>query len=101
MKASELKRILERIKDDHEVMIAITLPYTTVGARPMVAVKHAYLGFDWEAGKFILAPDEELTPANREFAAQMKKMQDDLGWAKYENRNLKAEIKKLKQKLEV
>jgi len=26
-------------------------------------------------------------------------MQDDLGWAKYENRNLKAEIKKLKKQL--
>jgi hypothetical protein len=29
----------------------------------------------------------------------MRKMQDDLGWAKYENRGLKAEIKKLKKQI--
>ena len=96
MKAMELKQKLEYVKDDVEIMVAIKLPYTTVGAIPMVPVKHAYNGFDWENGKFILTPEETLTPADRDFATQMKKMQDDLGWAKLENRNLKAEIKKLK-----
>ena len=98
MKVSELKHILQYAKDDDEVMISIKLPYVTVGARPMVAVKSAGSGFDWEHGKFILNPEENLTPADRDFAAQMKKWQDDLGWAQYENRNLKAEVKKLKAK---
>ena len=97
MKAEQLKQMLERVKDDDEVMIAIKLPFSTVGAIPMVPVKHAWKGFDWENGKFIITPEEELTPAERDFAAQMKKMQDELGWAKYENRNLKAEIKKLRK----
>lgn len=98
MKASELKQKLERVKDDDDVMIAIKLPYTTVGAIPMVPVKQAYNGFDWENGKFIITPEEDLTPAGRDFAALMKQMQEDLGWAKYENRNLKAEINKLRKR---
>ena len=97
MKASELKQKLEHVKDDVEVMVAIKLPFSTVGAIPMVPIKHAYNGFDWESGKFIIIPEETLTPADRDFASQMKKMQDELGWVKYENRNLKAEIKMLKK----
>jgi hypothetical protein len=99
MKVEDLKVALQYAKDDSEVMIAIKLPYATVGAIPMVAVKSAMNGFDWENGKFIMRPEEELTPADRDFAKQMKEMQDKLGWAEYENRNLKAEVKKLQAKL--
>ncbi len=77
----------------------IKLPYTTVGSLPMVPVKSINMGFDWEAGKFIIAPEEDLTPSNRDFAKQMKEMQDRAGWVDYENRNLKAEIKRLKKQL--
>jgi len=104
VKLSELHRIVNLYHrdghyEDPEVMIMIKLPYATVGSRPMVPVKSINMGFDWEAGKFIIAPEEELTPSDRDFAEQMRKMQDDLGWAKYENRNLKAEIKRLKKQL--
>jgi len=98
MKVSELKRILEHVRDENEIMIAIKLPYSTVGAIPMVAVKTAQNGFDWENGKFILRAEEELSPANRDFAQQMRDMQEQLGWAEYEKRNLRAEIKKLNKK---
>lgn len=101
MKVSELKAILEHTKDDSEVMVAIKLPYATVGAIPMVSIKSASNGFDWEHGKFILRPEEQLTPADRDFAAQMKAMQDKWGWADYENRNLKAENKKLRKRLNI
>jgi len=104
MKSSELYQILQRRQEmiaerphlDEEVMISIKLPYTTVGAIPMVAVKSATSGFDWEQGKFILRPVEELQPADRDLEAQFKKLQKDYGWLDYENRNLKAEIKRLK-----
>jgi len=106
MKLSELHRLVnahhreERmVREDPEVVIQIKLPYSTVGARPTAKIKHIGMGFDWDAGKFIITPEENLTPADRDFAEQMKKMQDDLGWAKYENRGLKAEIKKLKKQL--
>ena len=106
MKLSELHRLVnahhreERmVREDPEVAIEIKLPYSTVGARPTAKIKHIGMGFDWDAGKFIITPEENLTPADRDFAEQMKKMQDDLGWTKNENRALKAEIKKLKKQL--
>jgi len=40
--------------------------------------------------------EEELTPADRDFAETMKHLQDKVGWLEYENRNLKSENKKLK-----
>jgi hypothetical protein len=107
MKLRELKALVDRAVEtsqdyeDHEVVIAVKLPYATVGAIPMVAVKSVNKGFDWENGKFILTPEENLTPADRDFAETMKKLQDKVGWAEYENRNLKAEIKRLKKQLGV
>jgi hypothetical protein len=107
MKLRELKRLVDlavetsRDYEDHEVVIAVKLPYTTVGAIPMVAVKSVNKGFDWENGRYIIRAEEELTPADRDFATQMKKMQEGLGWKELENRRLKAEIKKLKQQIGV
>jgi len=101
MKVSELKRSLERSKDDDNVMIAIKLPYVTVGAIPMTAVKHAFNGFDWENGNFILTPEELLTPTDRDFDSQMREMQRVTDLVQYENRGLKAEIKRLKKQLKV
>jgi hypothetical protein len=107
MKLSELHRLInvyhneERmVREDPEVVIQVKLPYSTVGGQPTVPVKFISMGFDWDAGKFMIAPEENLTPADRDFAEKMKKMQEDLGWAKYENRGLKAEIKKLKKQIE-
>jgi hypothetical protein len=104
MKLIELHRLVnvyqERMmREDPEVAIEIKLPYSTVGARPTAKIKHIGMGFDWDAGKFIITPEENLTPADRDFAEQMRKMQDDLGWTKNENRALKAEIKRLKKQL--
>jgi hypothetical protein len=85
------------VREDPEVVIQIKLPYSTVGARPTAKIKHIGMGFDWDAGKFIITPEENLTPADRDFAEQMRKMQDDLGWVKLENHKLKQEIKNLKK----
>ena len=101
MKVSELKQKLEHANDDDSVMIAIKLPFVTVGPIPTTSVKYAFTGFDWEKGKFILTPEENLTPSDREFEAQMKEMQNVLGLVQYENRGLKAEIKKLKKQIGV
>ena len=97
MKVSELKQRLESAKDDDNVMIAIKLPYVTVGAIPMTSVKLAFNGFDWEKGNFILTPEELLTPTDRDFDSQMREMQRVADLVQYENRGLKAEIKKLKK----
>lgn len=103
MKFSELKRLVDLYQhpyNDPEVVIKIKLPYVTVGGLPTVKVKDANMGFDWDAGKFILTPEESLMPSDRDFAKQMTEMQDKLGWAEYENRGLVAEIKRLKKQYE-
>ena len=96
MKVSELRLALNESSDDDEVSILITLPYSTVGRRPMVSIKTAGFGFDWDSGNFILSPTEDLSPSNRDFEKMMREMQERNGWLEYEKRNLKAEIKKLK-----
>jgi hypothetical protein len=103
MKLSELKRLVELYHrdghhEDPEVVIKIKLPYSTVGGQPTVKVKNVQMGFDWDHGKFIITSEEDLTPGDRDFAKQMTEMQERAGWADYENRNLKAEIKRLKKK---
>jgi len=103
MKLSELKRFVDRAleyeRDDPDVVIQIKLPYSTVGARPSVGVKSVQKGFDWDAGKFILTPEEPLTPSDRDFDKQMRDMQERAGWADSENRRLKAELNQLKKKI--
>ncbi len=104
MKFSELKRLVDLYHrdghyEDPEVVIQVKLPYSTVGAQPTVKVKSVQMGFDWDSGKFIIAPEESLTPSDRDFAKQMTEMQERAGWADYENRNLKAEIRRLKKLL--
>jgi len=103
MKLSELKRLVDLYhrdsRDDDEVVIQIKLPYSTVGGSPFVKVKNVYPGFDWDQGKFFIIPEEDVTPSDRGFAKQMQEMQERAGWADYENRNLKAEIRQLKKKL--
>lgn len=103
MKLSELKQFVDRAleyqRDDPQVVIQIRLPYSTVGAQPSVQVKSVHMGFDWDQGKFIFTPEEELTPSDRDFAKQMRDMQERAGWADSENRNLKAEIRRLQKKI--
>ena len=106
MKFSELKRLVDLYHrdghyEDPEVVIQIKLPYSTVGGMPTVKVKNIHMGFDWDHGKFIIAPEEDLTPSDRDFAKQMTELQERAGWADYENRNLKAEIRRLKKQLKV
>lgn len=101
MKVSDLKRVLERSNDDDNVMIAIKLPYVTVGAIPMTSAKLAYNGFDWEKGNLVITPEELLTPTDRDFDSQMREMQRVTDLLDYENRGLKAEIKRLKKQLKV
>ncbi len=99
MKVEDLRNALQYAKDGDEVTIAVKLPYATVGSIPLVAVKSAMCGFDWESGKFILHAFEPLTPADRDFDAQFREVQKKNGWLEYEKANLQAEVKRLKAKL--
>jgi hypothetical protein len=91
--------LTDESKLDEEVVVVVRLPYSTVGGRPNVKVKYVGSGFDWDSGKFEIITEEELQPADRDFGEKFRKVVDDLGWAQYENRNLKAEVKKLRKQL--
>jgi hypothetical protein len=103
MKLSELKLFVDQhlqyTIEDPRVVIQIKLPYSTVGAQPTVEVKSVNMGFDWDDGKFILTPEEQLTPSDRDFAKQMREMQESAIHADRENRSLKAELNQLKKKI--
>ncbi len=105
MKLSEFKMLLERhsqhIKeyDDPEVVIPVKMPFSTVGGTPCIAVKAMSRGSDWDHGKFMIYPEERLSKPNDDFHKQFKDLQDKYGWAQYENRNLKGEIKKLQNQI--
>lgn len=106
MKLSELKHLVDLYHrdgyyEDPEVVIKIKLPYSTVGGQPTVKVKTINMGFDWDSGKFIVTPEEDLTPSDRDFVKQMTEMQERASLAAYENRNLKSEIRRLKKQLKV
>lgn len=105
MKLRELKQLIDRYVEymrdyeDPEVVVEVKLPYVTVGVSPFVKVKTVQNGFDWDAGKFFIVPEEHLSPSDRDFAKQMTEMQKRAGDADYENRNLKAEIRRLQKKI--
>ena len=85
---------------DFELVIKYKPPFNTVGGTPCVSVKSFQPGFDWNAGKFILVPEQTLTLADAEFEKKFTDLQDKYGWAQYENRNLKADIKKLQNRID-
>lgn len=97
MKLSELKRVVDlsinasKYNEDSIVSVIVKLPYSTVGAHPMVTIKSASCGFDWENGKFLLWPEEDLTYHNREFKEKYNKLLDD-------HYKLQREFKALKDK---
>jgi hypothetical protein len=67
MKFGELRKIVKqypKADDDLELGVSIRLPYQTVGGTPVCSVKQAWRGFDWDAGKFILVPEQPLTPCS-------------------------------------
>ena len=105
MKLSEFKQKIDlyadrgKDYDDPEVVVEYKPPFTTVGGAPCVTVTGVMKGFDWDNGRFFIVTEKPLTLVDGEFTEKFKKLQEDYGWAKLENRNLKAEIKKLKEQL--
>jgi hypothetical protein len=99
MKLSELYQIVNRSYDpsqpiqDAEVVVQVRLPFTTIGSVPAVAVTQANLGFDWESGRFLIRPAEDLAPVDRDFDEKFRELQKKVGWLELENRNLKKQLK--------
>lgn len=67
MKVADLKKALERMRDDDEVVIPVTLAHSSMGGKPSVAVTQVHAGFDFDRGKVFIYPDAKLYPVGDEF----------------------------------
>lgn len=66
MKLRKLKQIIDTVSEaelESEVAVKIYGIYAT---EPRVPIKSAYLGFDWSHGIFVLVPERELEPKQKE-----------------------------------
>lgn len=103
MKLTDFKAHIDRFvsfnKCAHQtdVVIAIKLPYATVGGSPYIEVESIFSGFKWDADKVFIVPADKLTILDEKIKESVSKLQERADWLDYENRNLKAEIKKLKK----
>ena len=85
MKVADLRRILAHphLKDDDDVVIHIVSPNTTVGGSPVIPVKSANSGFDWDHGKLMIRPETDVRPVDEAFLETKKyyrKLSETLGW---------------------
>lgn len=104
MKLRELKLILDVYADnrqmlDAEVVVAITVPHS-IGPSPAVKVNYAQMGFDWNAGKLMIACEQDLMLADNQLIERVRKAEDKQGWAEYELRGLHAQVKRLQKRIE-
>ena len=97
MKVEDLKVMLQYANDSDDVMIVTKLPYATVGAHPMTHIKSAMNGFDWESGKFMLWPENDLSPSSGKLEESFKKLEKRASELMLKNMDLEREIKRLKQ----
>jgi len=71
----------------------------SVGGTPVVGVKNCNVGFDWDASKLIICPEKDLRVIEADELLALRKASEKDGWAQYENRNLKSDIKMLQAKI--
>jgi hypothetical protein len=104
MKFSELVKIVNLHKNhnntDYDIRIVVKMPFDTIGGTPSVPVKSAYFGFDWDSGKFLIYPEENLMEYDVDFGEKFRELQKKNGDLQYENRGLKSEVKRLKKLLQ-
>lgn len=55
MKVKELKELLSKMDENHEVVIPVESGTVTIGQHPSVTVEYVRQGFDWDTGKVFLS----------------------------------------------
>lgn len=98
---TKINDLVARDKYAHEteVVVAITLPYATVGGAPCTTVADIFSGFDWDKGKLFICTKEDLTISDAKIKETVSKMHKQMGDLHYETSGLKNEIKRLKKAL--
>lgn len=77
MTLNELKQAIEGARifpheSPDEIEVIITLQEPSMGPRAGVSLKHAIMGFDWEAGQFRLQPEDALARKGRALGDAME-----------------------------
>jgi len=95
MKVNLLRHYIKRTAlDDLDVVIAVKLPYATVGPMPTVDVRSISTGFDWDSGKLIIQPERVLTLADAEFDKRYHDLQERCGMLQLEINRLHGLLRK-------
>lgn len=71
----------------------------SIGGTPITNIKNISIGFDWDAGKLLICPEKDLRVIEADELLALRKAHEKEGWAQYENRGLKSDIKKLNAKI--
>ena len=91
-----ISRCQSRHLDPAEIQVCIKIDNVkAVGGTAKVDIKRAFQGSDWDSGRIILVPEEDLTLTDHDYLTKMRKEVEDMGWTAYEVGNLKRENKKL------
>lgn len=72
----------------------------SIGGTPTVDIKSIYAGFDWDNGKLLIYPEKDLRTIEADELLALRKANEKEGWVEYENRGLKAEVKRLRKQLD-
>ena len=107
MTLTELKEVIDRALENNALYgggreleaVIVVKTAGSIGGAPGVGVKSAPAGFDWDSGKLLIHPDRDLRVIEADELAAIRKASAKEGWAEYENRGLKAEIKRLKAQI--
>lgn len=97
MTVAELIERLQRLRPETEVVVAVNVPYDSIGPSPSAMVTQAYSGFDWDNGTVRLSTDGNLVKFNDEQFAAFQEMRKEArktrsdAWKKLGGRNLSYE----------
>lgn len=95
-----VRRQENRHQDLEQLRVCIPIKTTpTIGGTPVVDVKSIQAGFDWDNGKLMIYPIEDLSKTDHDYLAKIKKQASEIGWSVYEFDNLKRENKLLKKRI--
>ena len=108
MTLSELRDVINIAIENHnrygggrEVVASIVVRVPgAIGGTPTVNVKSIQAGFDWDNGKLLIYPEKDLRTIEADELLALRKANEKEGWAEYENRGLKAQVKKLRKQLD-
>ena len=98
MKVRDLKAIIDRFRDDDELVVSVKTLHGTIGPRPSIGVQSINAGFDWERGQVIITPKKIVHVGGEEFEEARKvahNQAEALGfiWMAVTNKNMDAQQK--------